>query len=390
MMRRAVLAGAAALTLTLTLAPAAAAKEHWTRAWTSSLWQGNERQVVAVENQTLRSEIRVGAGGDAIRLWLGNDYGRMPVHIAAVTVRSADGRVVPVRFAGQESARVAIGAPLVSDPVPLAVKPFELLQVSIHLAAPTTLVGVHVDRSNMLAISPPGDFTREQGWTPAATNELRPLIAGVDVRGVKQRPVVVAFGDSITDASSCPNDDAEPCRWSEVLGRRLHGAGKPHIVVNQGIGGNKILTPIAGPNALARFDRDVLAVPGVTHLLLLEGINDIGTSGDTGITADELIEGYRQLTLRAQAHGIKVIALTVMPFEGAGYYRPEREVLRERLNGWIRTAGIFDGVVDMEKAMADPANPKRLRRDLQVGDNLHPNAAGQRAMGDAIPLSLFR
>ena len=376
--------------VSLALAPAASAKEHWTRAWTSSLWQGNERQVVAVENRTLRSEIRVGAGGEALRIWLANDFGTMPVRVAAVTLRLPDGRFVPVRFAGQGAARVAIGAPLVSDPVEARVKPFDLVQVSIHLAAPTKLVGVHVDRANKLQISPPGDHSAADGWTAEATNELRPLIAGIDVRGAGRRPVVVAFGDSITDASNCPNSDAEPCRWSEVLGRRLAAAGKPHVVVNQGIGGNKILTPVAGPNALARLDRDVFAVPGVTHLLLLEGINDIGTSGDTGITADELIEGYRQMTLRAQAHGIKVIALTVMPFEGAGYYRPEREVLRERLNDWIRTAGIFDGVVDMEGVMADPANPKRLRGDLQVGDNLHPNAAGQRAMGAAIPLSLFR
>lgn len=388
MMRRPLLAWATAVSLVL--APAAAAREHWTRAWTSSLWQGNERQVVAVENQTLRSEIRIGAGGDAVRIWLANDFGRMPVRINAVTLRMPDGRFVPVRFAGQASARVAIGAPLVSDPVEVTVKPFDLIQVSIHLAAPTTLVGVHVDHANMLQISPPGDHSGVESWKGAATNELRPLIAGIDVKGSRARPVIVAFGDSITDASSCPNSDPEPCRWSEVLGRRLHGAGKPHVVVNQGIGGNKILTPVAGPNALARLDRDVLAIPGVTHLLLLEGINDIGTSGDTGITADELIEGYRQLTLRAQAHGIKVVAMTVMPFEGAGYYRPEREEIRQRLNAWIRDAGIFDAVFDMEKVTADPANPKRLRSDLQIGDNLHPNAAGQRAMGEAIPLALFR
>ena len=374
----------------LVLAPAAMAREQWTRAWTSSLWQGNERQVVTVENQTLRSEIRVGAGGDGVRIWLANDFGRMPVRVAAVTLRLPDGRLIPVHFAGQASARIAIGAPLVSDPVDVKVKPFELVQVSVHLGAPTTLVGVHVDRANKLRISPSGDHSRMDNWEPAATDELRPLLAGVDVRGPRARPVVVAFGNSITDASSCSNSAPEPCRWSEVLGLRLHAAGRPHVVVNQGIGGNKILTPIAGPNALARLDRDVLAIPGVTHLLLLEGINDVGTAGDTGITAEELIEGYRQLTLRAQAHGIKVIAMTVMPFEGAGYYRPEREVLRDRLNAWIRSSGVFDAVFDMEQVVADPANPKRLRSDLQVGDNLHPNAAGQRAMGEAIPLSLFR
>lgn len=378
----------AAVALLFAAAPAAA-KDHWTRAWTSSLWQGNERQVIAVDNQTLRSEFRIGAGGDAIRLWLGNDYGRMPVRVAAITVRTRGGSAMPVTFAGQKSARIAIGAPLVSDAIALAVEPFALVEVSIHLAEPTTLVGVHVDRANPLQISPPGDFTGTGMWAAAATNELRPLLAGIDVKSTKSRPIVVAFGDSITDAASCANTDPLPCRWSEVLGRRLAAAGKPHIVVNQGIGGNKILTPVAGPNALARLDRDVLAIPGVTHLLLLEGINDVGTAGDTGITAEELIEGYRQLALRAQAHGIAVIAMTVMPFEGAGYFTPEREVLRERLNDWIRSAGIFDAVFDMERVVADNADPDRLRADLQVGDNLHPNAAGQRAMGEAIPLSLF-
>lgn len=385
MIRRAVLA------IALLLLPAvAAAKDGWTRAWTSSLWQGNERQVIAVNNQTLRMQVRVGAGGSALRLWLANDFGRMPVRVGKVVVRAADGRQATVTFGGQQNARIAIGAPAVSDAVQLAAKPFELLEVLIHLPQPTTLVGVHVDRANMLQISPTGDFTSGQRWGPAATDELRPLVAGIDVLAARSRPVVVAFGDSITDATSCPNSDPEPCRWSEVLGRRLLAAGRPHVVVNQGIGGNKIITPVAGPNALARFDRDVLAVPGVTHVLLLEGINDVGTSGDTGITAEELIEGYRQLVVRAQARGIKVIAMTVMPFEGAGYYRPERETMRQRLNAWIRSAGLFYAVVDMDKIMADPANPRRLRSDLQVGDNLHPNAKGQQAIGAAIPLSIFR
>jgi lysophospholipase L1-like esterase len=379
-----------ACALMLALAPQPAAAEAWTRAWTSSLWQGNERQVITVDNQTLRTQIRVGAGGPAIRLWLANDFGSQPVRLGRVTVRTSFGRTAAVSFAGKQSTRIAVGAPAVSDPVPLAVKPFELIEISVHLPDPTKLVGVHVDRANMLRISPPGDFTSTPRWDPAMTDELRPLVAGVDVQSPKARPVVVAFGDSITDATSCPNGDPEPCRWSEVLGRRLRAAGKPHVVVNQGIGGNKIITPVAGPNALARLDRDVLAIPGVTHLLLLEGINDIGTSGDTRITADELIEGYRQLTLRAKLHGIKVIAMTVMPFEGAGYYRPEREEMRVRLNNWIRSAGIFDEVVDMDEVMADPANRRRLRSDLQVGDNLHPNAKGQQAIGNAIPLSLFR
>lgn len=382
---------ATAVALWLALAPAGlAARGVWTRAWTASLWQGNERQVIVVDNQTLRTQIRIGAGGPAIRLWLGNDFGRMPVRVGRVTVRSAGGNLVPVTFAGQPSTRIPIGASVVSDAVSLVVKPFELIDILIHLPEPTTLVGVHVDAANKLRISSTGDLATEASWNAAATNELRPLVAGVDVNGPRPRPLIVALGDSITDATSCANNAPEPCRWSEVLGRRLHAAGKPHVVVNQGIGGNKIISPVAGPSALARFDRDVLAIPGVTHLLLLEGINDIGTSGDTGITAEELIEGYRLLALRAKLHGIKVIAMTVMPFEGAGYYRPEREEMRAKLNAWIRSAGIFDAMIDMDKVMADPANPRRLRSDLQVGDNLHPNSKGQQAIGNAIPLTLFR
>ena len=379
------------LALWLASAPAAAgAREAWTRAWTSSLWQGNDSQVLAVDNQTLRTQIRIGAGGPAIRLWLANDFGRAPIRVGQVSVRAADGKFVPVTFAGDRSARIAIGARLLSDPVQVPVKPFELIEISIHLPGPTALVGVHLDRANPLRISPPGDFTAASQWQAAATSPLRPLFAGVDVLGRHERPVIVAFGDSITDAANCPHVAPEPCRWSEVLGRRLQAAGKPHAVVNQGIGGNRIITPVVGPNALARLDRDVLAFPGVTHLLLLEGINDIGTSGDTGVTAEDLIEGYRQLALRASAHGIKVIAMTVMPFEGAGYYRPEREELRAELNAWIRSAGIFHAVVDTDRVMGDPSNPRRLRADLHTGDNLHPNSKGQQAIANAIPLRLFR
>jgi lysophospholipase L1-like esterase len=376
--------------MSLTVAPAATAQEHWTRAFTASLWQPGERDVVTVGNQTLRTQIRVNAGGKAVRVWLGNDFGRMPVRIGKASVRTADGRILPLRFGGRDGTRIAVGASLASDPVAVKIAPFEILEILVYLPEPVTLVGVHDARADKLDISPPGDFSAAEHWNAAATHNLRPLVAGIDVLGPRARPVIVAFGDSITDANSCPNRDPRPCRWSDVLARRLLAAGRPHVVVNQGIGGNTIVAPVTGPSAQARLDRDVLAIPGVTHLLLLEGINDVGKSGDTGVTADELIDGYRQLTRRAQAHGIKVIAMTVTPFAGAGYHTPEREVMRDRLNAWIRSAGIFDGVFDMERVVADPANPKRLRSDLQVGDNLHPNAAGQRAMGEAIPLSLFR
>ncbi len=209
--------------------------------------------------------------------------------------------------------------------------------------------------------------------------------------------MVVAFGDSITDVGSCVNSAVPICRWSEVLGRRLAAKRKPHVVINQAISGNRVLAEGSGESALARFDRDVLAIPGVSHVVLLEGINDIGNSGLTRngttrpvITAAELIAGYRQLALRAREHGIKVYAMTVLPFEGAFYYSPEREAIRVEVNRWIRSAGAFDAVIDMERVMADPANPARLATPLQTGDNLHPNGEGETVMGEAIDLKLFR
>ncbi len=161
--------------------------------------------------------------------------------------------------------------------------------------------------------------------------------------------------------------------------------------------GNRVLAPGAGPSALGRIDRDILAMPGVTHIILLEGINDIGNSGlerngvtRPVITAAQLIQGYRQLVQRARERGIKVIAMTILPFEGAGYYSPAREAIRVEANRWIRSSGAFDAVIDMEKVVADPANPNRLAAALQIGDNLHPNGAGETKMGEGIDLRLFR
>jgi lysophospholipase L1-like esterase len=357
------------------------------------MWQAPEDQAVKVENVTLRSAIRVAAGGKQLRLRLANDYGPA-VTIGAATVRLPGKAPVRVTFGGNASAQMPAGAPLVSEPIALPVKAFDVIEVSLYLAGPAVLTTVHEAAGQPTLVSPPGDFTGGD-FTPASTNRLRPLIAGLDVLGA--RPVVVAFGDSITDNGSCPNDAVPICRWSDVLARRLAAAGKPHVVVNEAISGNRVLSSGGSPSALSRFDRDVLAIPGVTHVVLLEGINDIGSSGRVVkdatlpvITAAQLIAGYRQLVLRAHDHGIKVIAMTILPFEGAFYYAAEREAIRVEVNQWIRTSGTFDAVIDMEKVVADPANPKRLSNALQGGDNLHPDGRGETAMGEAIPLGLFR
>ncbi|MEI9850881.1 MAG: SGNH/GDSL hydrolase family protein [Sphingomonas sp.] len=386
------LIGAAAALLLVGASPPG---ERWTRAWTASMWQAPDDQVPVFENVTIRSAVRIGAGGNQVRLRLANDYGPA-LKVGAASVRLKGGAAVRVTFGGSGAFTVRGGAPAVSDPVALPVEAFDVVEVSLYLPKRTAVATVHEAAGQPTHVSPPGDFTLA-GFAPATTHRFRPLVAGIDVMTARPRPVIVAFGDSITDVGACPDDAMPRCRWSEVLGRRLAAAGMPHVVINQAISGNRVITDGWGPSALARFDRDVLAIPGVTHVVLLEGINDVGNSGrerdgvvSPAITADELIAGYRQLVLRAHDKGIKVIAMTILPFEGARSYAPGREAIRIAANAWIRTSGVFDAVIEMEKVVADPANPKRLSDALQGGDNLHPDGRGETAMGEAIPLGLFR
>lgn len=380
------------LLLATTSADARPGPDGWTPAWTASMWQATQPgQRVSVENATLRMQVRVGAGGSKLRIRLANDYGPA-MRIGAATVRIAGGKPVRVTFDGQGEARMRAGAPLVSDAVALPVKAFDLVEVSLYMPDKVDIDTVHGAGGAKTAISPAGDFT-DRDFTPASQSGPRPLLAEVDVLGAKQRPVIVAYGDSITDNTGCANDAVPVCRWGDVLGRRIAAAGMPQVVVTQAIAGNRMLQAGAGPNALARFDRDVLALPGVTHVVILEGVNDIGNSGKNQnpvVRAEELKAAYRQLVRRAHAHGIKVIGMTILPYEGAGYHTPEGEALRVAVNDWILNSGTFDGVVDLEKSVADPANPKRIASALQGGDNLHPNGAGETRMGEAIPLRLFR
>jgi lysophospholipase L1-like esterase len=225
------------------------------------------------------------------------------------------------------------------------------------------------------------------------------FFAGVDVAAAPDAKAVVALGDSITDGHGATTDANN--RWTDVLARRLQqdAATQRVAVLNQGIGGNRLLLDGLGPNALARFDHDVLAPAGVRSLIVLEGINDIGMFGRSGehsraehdALVSEILGSYAQMIARAHTHGIQVIGATLLPFVGSDYYHPgpEIEMDRKTVNEWIRTPGHFDAVIDFDKLTRDPEHPDRLRPSLDSGDHLHPSPAGYEAMGGAIPLTLF-
>lgn len=252
-------------------------------------------------------------------------------------------------------------------------------------------------------VSPAGDFAAEATLPVETTTESRYALAGVDVAVAEPIPVVVAFGDSITDGAFASSGMYG--RWTDVLTERLAADATlgPVAVVNLGTGGNQILAESSGAAdmraafgeaGLARFDRDVLGQPGVTHLIVLEGINDIGLAslfGDSATApgASEIIGGLWQLAQRARAHGISPIGGTLAPFAGAVYFSPEGEATRSAVNAWIRAGGAFDPVIDFDAATRDPAQPTRLLPTYDPGDHLHPNDAGYRAMGEAVDLALF-
>ena len=227
------------------------------------------------------------------------------------------------------------------------------------------------------------------------------FLSGVYVQTPQVSKVVVAFGDSITDgtASTPHTYNSWPDHFAARLPRDV--AGKKISLVNHGISGNQVLLDGAGNSALARFDKDVLSTPGLTHVVIMEGINDVGMGGmqfpgATGPapaqrTAADLIAGYQQLIARAHTAGVKIIGATLTPFEGVfpGYYSPEKDTVRMEINDWIRNSGQFDGVIDFEAAIRDSDNPRIMKAEYNSGDNLHPGDAGYKAMADYIDTAVF-
>jgi lysophospholipase L1-like esterase len=293
------------------------------------------------------------------------------VSAGASAIKPASDRAL--NFHGATCVTIPAGAPMWSDPLDFDLAALSDLAVTIHVKGVPADVTAHPGARTTSYLQT-GERGSAVDMADAAKTEHWYFLSGVDV--LARGSAVVALGDSITDGRNATNNG----RWPDALARRLRIA-----VLNAGIGGNCLLHCGLGPNALARFDRDVLAQSGVRWLIVLEGINDLGSNAG----AEELIAAYEQIVHRARAHGIRVYGATILPVGGSFYSGPEVERNRQIINNWIRTSGSFDAVIDLDAALRDPRDPTRLAPAADSGDHLHPGNAGYRMIADAVNLALF-
>ena len=383
---------------------------NWVGSWATSQQIPEPQNALAPEDlhdATLRQIVHLSVGGPSLRVHLSNAFGTSPLHFTSVHIAKpvATGAVKidpasdkALTFFGESDVTVPAGAEFVSDPVEYPVAAGSNLAVTMHFDSPPAQQTGHPGSRATSYVSH-GDLVSAVDLPEAKKVDHWYQLAGVDVVAPSNAVAIVALGDSITDGHGATTNGND--RWSDVLARRLQSSPSTQAVgvLNQGIGGNHLLTDGLGPNVLARFDRDVLAQTGVRYVIVLEGVNDLGGSTRNGeVSAAEhsalvrrIEEAYQQVILRAHAHGIKVIGATILPYTGSDYYHPgsSNEADRQAVNQWIRTPGHFDEVVDLDKVMRDPAHPDHLLPEYDSGDHLHPSPAGYNAMGSAIPLSLF-
>jgi lysophospholipase L1-like esterase len=400
---------------------AGAPRSAWIATWAASPQSAApdpRKPLLNIEDQTVRERVRVSIGGAQICIRLSNEYGSAALLIGSATVAVPDdpasvrpGSIQAVTFGGRNSVTIPAGAPVLSDPVAFPVTSGAEISISLYfpkrLATPTQ----HSFALKTAVVSQHGDHTRAEKIEAAATSKSSILVSAVLVPAQPSQRLVVTFGDSVTDGDGSTSDADR--NWPSDLIRRLGKTpeGSKVAVVNEGIVGNRLLSDCLiasvgclSVSALARFDRDALALPGVTHIVLLEGLNDIGFPGanlegsyladpSDVRTPEDLIFAYRQLISRAHARGVKLIGATINPFEGAdlpGYYSESKEATRQTVNKWIRTIGSFDAVIDFDAVLRDPDHPSRLLPRFASEDHLHPNDLGYQAMADAINLAVFK
>ena len=395
--------------LRLLAAPSEA--ETWVTTW------GASQQIPEPQNQlpaddlrdaTVRQIFHLSAGGSALRVHMSNAFGSEALHFTSVRIARPVSTSSPaidpssdrqLSFAGKPDVVVPPGAEYISDPINLKLAPLSDLAVTFHLDIPpvgetghpgarATSYYVHGDLTGAATLMEP---KRIDHWFQ---------ISEIDVQALPEAAAIVVLGDSITDGHGATTNGND--RWTDVLAARLQGLPQTRNVgvSNQGIGGNHLLTDGLGPNALSRFDRDVLAAAGVRWLIIFEGVNDLGglarngegPAADHAALVERVLSAYRQLVERGHAHGLRVFGATITPYAGSDYYHPGAlsEADRQAVNRWIRDAAHFDAVIDFDAVVRDPNHPDQLLPALDCGDHLHPSPAGYKAMGESIPLSVFR
>lgn len=387
-----------------------APQTRWVGSWAASqqlVEPSNSLSPEDLHDATLRQIVHSSLGGTEIRLRLSNRFGAGPLHFTAVHIarpispgsdKIAPGTDNAVTFSGSPDVTIPSHADYLSDPVSFTVNVLSDIAITLHFDIPPAEQTGHPG-SRATSYLTHGDLVSAPELPGVKTVEHWYFIGGIDVAAPPDARAVVVLGDSITDGRGATTNGDD--RWTDVLAQRLQTQRSTRnvAVLNQGIGGNHLLTDGPGPSALARFDHDVIAQPGARYLIVLEGINDIGVLARNGevsraehdVLVRRIIGAYEQMVARAQTHDIKVIGATIMPFVGSNYYHPSptSEADRQAINEWIRTPGHFDAVIDFDKITRDPQHPERLLPAFDSGDHLHPSPAGYAAMAQGVPLSLF-
>lgn len=386
------------------LPPQSTAGTHWVASWGTSQLVAENTNVLPPEqwrDASLRQLVHVSLGGNRLRVRLSNVFGTAPLRIEAASLAKAiaTGKadvdadsIRALTFDGRASVEIPAGAEYYSDPVVLEHAAGSDLAISLHFPAEPARQTSHPG-SRTTSFLTKGNRVADATWPAVETFARWYVIADIEVEAPRSVYSIVAIGDSITDGNGATTDAND--RWPDQLGRRLRSSGATAGIVNAGIGGGRMLRDGLGPNLLSRFDRDVLARAGVTHAILLIGVNDLAVQHKNGETPamrakmiDDLKAAYRQFAAKAHASGICAIGGTILPYRYSDYYKPDddNEADRQVLNDWIRKSGTFDAVADFDAAVRDPARPDRMRKEADKGDGLHTSPAGFRAMADAVPL----
>jgi lysophospholipase L1-like esterase len=390
--------------------------ERWVPTWTTALFRpapgspapvgqtvtAAQQALRGFNNQTVRMIVPVSIGGHQVRIQFSNTYGNSPLTVGAahVALHGKQSAIVAgsdrsLLFGGRQEIVLPPGATALSDAVSLDVPALSELAVSVFVRGATGVPSFHAGGLHTTYTSKQGDASSQPALEDAVTTQSWYWLSGVYVLAPANATAVLAFGDSITDGARSTLDTNSS--WPSRLAARMADNRQTSnvAVINEGIGGNRILRDGVATSALGRFDEDVLSQAGVTWVIFLEGINDIGRGLGPGadpadsVTAEDLIGGMRQFVERAHLHGLRVMGATMTPFSGARYYSEKGEAVRESVNEWILKKGSFDAVTDFNAVTRDPEHPLQFRPDFDSGDHLHPDDAGYRAMAEAIDITVF-